>query len=455
MIIWRTVCGLWLLCWVFCGGSGAAAAAAAAAGDPVLIPLGQAVAALNGPWKFHTGDDPNWAAPDFDDSAWETVDLSPPPGAHDSDVGLTGYVPGWQARGHPGYFGYAWYRIRVLISSPPGEFLALDGPAYLDSAYQVFLNGRRLGEVGDFSGRTPAAYGIHSPTMFLLPDNQGSVLLALRVWAGPWTLRDPEAGGIHIAPALGTASGAKARYQLQWLETIRGYIVDAVEALLFALLAVIAYSLIAFDRSDPAYRWLAGALILVGLVRANQAVMFWWQFETFHGFELVTIVLLVPLSLGAWTLAWYTWFRLRGAAWVPAAAAGLTLLYMSLECLRRSWFYGAFPDWFNASTRVGSTSVRVLFFLLMLFIAIRGLSEQRHERWFALPAILSISVGLFAQELSLLHVPGIWFPFGTGVSRTEYAYAAFVAFLFALLLRRLYGWRMDGELTSARSSVQY
>jgi hypothetical protein len=78
--------------------------AAAATPNPVRVTLGQAVVALNGPWKFHTGDNPLWAEPNFDDSAWETVDLTPPPGAHDSDVGLTDYVPGWQARAHCDYF---------------------------------------------------------------------------------------------------------------------------------------------------------------------------------------------------------------------------------------------------------------------------------------------------------------------------------------------------------------
>lgn len=81
--------------------------------------------------------------------------------------------------------------------------------------------------------------------------------------------------------------------------------------------------------------------------------------------------------------------------------------------------------------------------LLTLLIIFRGVRSQGHERWFALPAILLISVGLFAQELSMLHIPGIWFPYGTGVSRTEYAYAAFDVALFVLLLRRLYALRIE------------
>jgi hypothetical protein len=50
-----------------------------------------------------------------------------------------------------------------------------------------------------------------------------------------------------------------------------------------------------------------------------------------------------------------------------------------------------------------------------------------------------VSIGLFATELSEIGFPGIWFPFGVGVSRTEYAYAAFGVVLFLYLLQRL--WR--------------
>jgi hypothetical protein len=67
---------------------------------------------LNGPWKFNTGDDMKWASPDFNDSDWETVDLTAPPGSHDGVVGLSGYIHGWTAKGHPAYSGYAWYRLK-------------------------------------------------------------------------------------------------------------------------------------------------------------------------------------------------------------------------------------------------------------------------------------------------------------------------------------------------------
>jgi hypothetical protein len=224
---------------------------------------------------------------------------------------------------------------------------------------------------------------------------------------------------------------------------IRGYILDATEALVFVLLAVMVCTLIPFDLSNSAYLWMPAALVLIALPRDNQAVFFWWQFETVHELELATITLLVPLSLAAWTPGWCTWFRLRDRAWMPAVVGVLTLLYMGSQFLRRSWFYGLFPKWVSTATYASISLVRLVFVLLTLLIISRSMRQPGSGKWFGLPAILLISIGLFAQELSMLHVPGIWFPFGTGVSRTEYAYAAFDVAFFVLLLHRLYASRQQ------------
>ena len=48
-----------------------------------------------------------------------------------------------------------------------------------------------------------------------------------------------------------------------------------------------------------------------------------------------------------------------------------------------------------------------------------------------------LAVALFAPEISSLHVRSIWFPFGTGVSRTQFAYVGFDVALFILLWYRL------------------
>ncbi|WP_234800717.1 hypothetical protein [Luteitalea pratensis] len=60
----------------------------ATGGRPDPPTLRAAATLLDGPWRFHTGDDPRWAAANADDTGWETIDLTPVPGSHDGDVGL-------------------------------------------------------------------------------------------------------------------------------------------------------------------------------------------------------------------------------------------------------------------------------------------------------------------------------------------------------------------------------
>src|SRR3569623_839643 len=137
------------------------------------ISLGDSVVPLYGPWKFTIGDSPIdhatgkplWADPNFNDSQWETVDLTPKQGSVDPVSGLSGYVAGWTARGHAGYWGYAWYRIRVKLQSKPGIELALLGPADVDDAYLVFNYGVLVGSFGTLRSSRPIVY-YSQPMMF-------------------------------------------------------------------------------------------------------------------------------------------------------------------------------------------------------------------------------------------------------------------------------------------------
>jgi hypothetical protein len=410
--------------------------------ETALIEVGRSAVPLTGPWKFHTGDDSRWADPNFEDTGWESVDLSAPPGAHDDDVGLTGYVPGWGSRGHRGYSGYAWYRMRVAVTAHDVHDFALAGPPAVDSAYQVFVNGHLLGALGSFALKTPTAFSIQ-PRRYAIPrsligrEGSGSALIAFRVWMGPWELADPTAGGIHIAPALGEASGIDALYQMQWLQTIKGYIVEVVEAALFLLLALMAWTVAAFERSTRAYVWLCAALVLTAMFRANQAVFYWGQFESVHAAEMISVVLLIPLCLSAWTLAWHAWFVRRGMQWIPMAVGVLTVLYIAAHFLMGSWFHGVLPAWTGTASGFVVAWIRRALVLLTGIILGQAIRQRRKEAWLPLTAAVLVMIGQFARELSALGIRGIWFPFGTGVSRTQYAYAIFAVALFALLLRRL------------------
>jgi hypothetical protein len=422
----------------------------------IPIALGESTVTLDGPWKFRTGDDLGWSQPVFEDSGWESVDLTPLPDANDGDVGLTGYVPGWTAKGHPGYQGYAWYRIHLDVAPPAGKALSLLGPWAVDSAYQVYVNGRLLGGVGDFSRGTPTAYGYHYPRLFALPSREargGAMVIAIRVWMGPWALT-PGNGGIHIAPVIGEREPIASEYHLQWLKIFEGYAVDAVPALLFVLMAVLVLCLLPFDASDGAYAWLAAALMLSAIQRGNQAFFFWWQIETVQFFVYVILGLIASSSLGAWIMAWRSWFKVDRPVWLPQLVAVLTVVLILAELLSHPWlFHGWLPHSVARVARYLVTCVRLAFLLALTWIVCVGVIRNAREGWYALPAVLAIGAVLFSAELAAVRVPGIWFPWGVGLSLSECASVVFDVLLFVLLVRRLRSYARPASELLAQSRL--
>ena len=398
---------------------------------------GKNIITLSGPWKFIVGDNMQYANSNYDDSGWETMDLTAPPGAHDDDVGLTGYVQGWTAKGHSNYSGYAWYRLKVSLDSLTGNNLALAAPPAVDDAYQLFINGSFSGNAGNFSGTVPIAYSIQ-PRMFLLPENvkkEKNITIAFRVWMSSASLTPGSGlGGIHIAPTLGEKTEIKKKYRFQWEQTIKGYIVEVVLPVMFILLATTMFLLNSSRKQTQSCKWFIAALVLLALVRLNQAVYYWFQIESTHQSDIVATVILRPLMLGSWLMAWWEWFDLRQPKWLPKITATLTLLYMATQLLGLSWVSNSIA---HTHFQTIADYMRLLFLTLMLFIIYQGIRKQGTKDLFVLVAILLVSIGLFSKEVSELHViPGIWFPYGVGVSRTQYVYAAFIFVMYVILIQK-------------------
>lgn len=405
------------------------------------ITLGHSTAPLNGPWRFHVGDDARWSSPDFDDSAWETVDLTPAPGAHDGDVGLPGYVTGWNRRGHAGYTGYAWYRMKLTVESDGKTPLALAGPTLVDSTYQLYVNGQRLGGPGEFTGKSPTVFGVRPSVYPLSSSSTGTqtFVIAFRVWMDPMDASD-ESGGIHVAPTVGDAESIDRLFQVQWLQTFKGYVVDAAEPFAFVVLAIMVWGLMA-SRSGDRHGWLIVALVSLALLRVNQVLFYWTPYLSLRGYDAAVTVVLRPLVLATWTLAWRDWFRLERSPWQRRLIGALALAYMTFALIGRPWFPIEVPHMVKAATDIAIACLRLAF--AALYLGVIGLGLRRSARpstcLAALAAIL-VGIGLFATELNALGIPGIWFPYGTGVARGQYAYAAFIALLFALILMRSTGY---------------
>ena len=414
-----------------------------------VIQLGDSVVALNGPWKFHIGDSPTdpatgkllWAEPAFDDSSWETVDLTPPPGSTDPIAGTTGYLPGWTALGHKGYWGYAWYRIAVRVESHPGIKLALAGPSDVDDIYQAFANGALIGAFGDFSGAEPSIYTTR-PEMFALPaDNTSGIstqVLTFRVFMEPYTLSQlDDVGGFHNPPLLGDYFAVAAQNQVKWDELYHSYAGSLVEALVFTILGILALSLVLFDRTDPLYLWIGALLLLIAASAWIGVFSTWTEWIPYVLTAPVRLDIITPLIYAGWVMVWRLWFRLRRPTWVPWLLLGLLLLLMLSSSIGQNLFFVLVSPSVENAFHIVSLIVRLAIAVLLLATVIQGIREQGLEGWIAVPPILLAGIAEFSAELTYFHIVPNWFPFGFQLSTRQLANLLLVVALSLLLLRRL------------------
>lgn len=388
-------------------------------GRPDPPALRAAAVLLDGSWRFHTGDDPRWADAAADDSGWETVDMTALPGSHDGDVGLPDYVGGWMAHGHPGYHGYAWYRRAVAVPAGRASWEIL-GPTLVEDGYELYWNGRLLGGSGRL-GPVPRVVGTR-PMRFALPaDAAGSRgVLAVRAYMRPGSGSSPDGGGMHTAPILAPRPVSEALHRVQWERTIAGYIVEVIEPA--AMLAVIGLALWCRSRSSHrSFLILASiALAFMAARRLNNALVAWTDLMDLTTYAWLASVMWVP-TVAAWTLAWNRWclrpWRSIDVLAVLLAAVGTIGAVMHAPSV-------------TSGSRLGSIAV----------LAVIGARIVRRGpmRILALGTLASIVAAFFGGELlDPIGIPGIWFPFGIGVSRTQYLYAILVPLLAFLIVRTL------------------
>jgi hypothetical protein len=391
----------------------------ATGGRPDPPALRAASTLLDGQWRFHVGDDARWADAGFDDSGWETIDMTPLPGSHDGDVGLPDYVAGWMARGHAGYHGYAWYRRKVDVPAGHASWEIL-GPTLVDSGYELYWSGERLGRSGRLS--PPVRLVATRPLQFELPaDAAGSrAVLAVRTYMPAVSGGSSDIGGMHNAPILAPVSTGRVLHRAQWARTIAGYIVDAIEPICMFMLAGLALVWWSGIRSKGFLAFASIALTLMAVRRLSNATVAWTDIEDLRTYSWLAKVMWVP-TVATWTWAWNRWpvrpwRSIDVAALMLAVAGALGAVDHSATLMQGS--------------RFGSIG-------LLVVIGVR-IVVSGPMRIMAPITLASILAGLFGGELlDPIGVPGIWFPFGIGVSRTQYVYAIVVVVLAFLIVRTL------------------
>jgi hypothetical protein len=196
------------------------------------------IISLAGKWRFQPGDNPNFAEPTFDDSAWILLDST----------------KSWSSQGYKGMSGLAWYRFRIIL--PAGnEPIALYLPR-INTCYQVFADGALLTTVG----RMPPKASTYrtQPTVVALPaaDRPAphTMIIGVRVWHNPiWAAYvgggpngEGEYGSLsRIAPIAKSRASERA-----WSSSM-----DLDIAVLEFLAGTVAFALYLLRRSEREYLW--------------------------------------------------------------------------------------------------------------------------------------------------------------------------------------------------------
>ncbi|MBV9676756.1 MAG: hypothetical protein JO185_10510, partial [Acidobacteriaceae bacterium] len=231
--------------------------------------LGPGTVSLAGQWKFHPGDDPRWADPNFDDSGWKlvTVPLS------------------LSKQGYSNFSGYGWYRLMLYYdphATAPDLRLAVDG---LSNVSAFFANGVQFGQIGQFPPE--ARFFIWRPMSFPISSSRWQddrLLLAVRIWVDPklaaWGysgFMDVPRGSLLPAPVVGLPTAIQNLVNARK----RDRELDRLPALLAKcagfILALYLLGLYFTESRRPEYLWL-------GLNFAGDAlvpVVLWIAQDTF------------------------------------------------------------------------------------------------------------------------------------------------------------------------------
>jgi hypothetical protein len=224
---------------------------------------------LNGPMRFHRGDDPRWADPKFDDSGWKLLKPDQT----------------WGASGEGDVGGMAWYRFTVHVPASlhqPVLYL----PQCADSI-QVFADGELIGSDGRFPPHAVIDNPLH--LIFTMPnggEGARNVVIAIRAWAVRksdqfWSPPTARIGGRDYIDQTARLT-ALERY---WESSGLGYLI------LVYLIGSGGFLLFWLRPTEREYLWF-------GAYELGNAIM--WALVLFaHNYAVFTI----PWQI-AYTLAW-------------------------------------------------------------------------------------------------------------------------------------------------------
>ena len=339
------------------------------AAQPIEVHSISQLAPLDGNWKFSPGDDPRFAAPDFDDSAWLTV-----------------RAPGEVI---PRLIGVSWIRFAVQLPDT-GEPLTLLLPP-LSTSYRLFINGQPMGRFGDPELRPDA------PEIFAVPSGARNLTVAIRMQRDAPT-QSPILAARGAWIGTSQAIAAKQRQmalEMRWRSVIHVSMMSAT-----ALAGLFFVVLPLWRRGAWDYFWcglnLMGLAFLLPWSASN------WMLDGFSFNQMaISMYALLALTLYTWERMFYHLLGTQLSTWARRCHQGTLLLWGTLALLTP--FVG--PPIFQLNPAIGALYSIVL---PVVYVDLSRRSPRREETIWLHAAVALIVGGNVIFVASLNGVGSRW-----------------------------------------------
>jgi hypothetical protein len=199
----------------------------------------QGVTTIEARWRFHPGDNPDWASTSFDDSAWSLLSTD----------------QNWGRQGYAGLTGYGWYRLSLKLPAT-SQPLAID-IGHIDSAAEIYADGQLIGTNGIMRPK-PAWSEQRKANVFPLPlsCNGRWVEIAVRVWKSSVAF-SYSTGGFRQHPVVGSLPLIAAASRVAFDDEGAGLLSPAIVTLFTLVIGFFSLGLFLLDRRSTEYAWFA------------------------------------------------------------------------------------------------------------------------------------------------------------------------------------------------------
>jgi hypothetical protein len=136
-------------------------------------------------------------------------------------------------------------------------------------------------------------------------------------------------------------------------------------------------------------------------------------------------------------MVWWVWFRLHRPPWLPRAVDLLTVLLIVANTISGELLLPFIPHSVAVAFLPVSLLIRVLFFVLLIWVIILGIRRKGMEGWLVVPVIVLRGLGQFQAEHSALHLQSNGTPLGLDISVSQICNLLMALMIGILLLRRL------------------